>query len=268
MNGTELINVEFSDKIVMISGAAKGFGKRTAECFFAKGANLVLTDFNEDTLEAALAPYSDSPKRVVGIAGDIGIEDTSQRLAKLAADTFGGLDIAINNAGIVHSQARLDALESAVAEKIIQVDLLGVFYAMKYQLPLMMKRNQETGEQCNIVNLASAAGLMGSPMLSAYAAAKHGVVGLTKSAALEYARKGIRVNAVCPAFSDTDMANDALKESPHGVEEAERRLVAGVPMNRLASVDEIVQAIIWSCSPSNSFYTGQTLAIDGGLTAF
>ncbi len=268
MNTAEIINVEFADKVVIISGAARGFGRRAAECFFEKGANLVLTDFNQEMLEKAIEPYASSKNRVVGIAGDIGKEETSIHLAELANSAFGGLDIAINNAGIVHSQCRLDALDSAIAEKVIQVDLLGVFYAMKHQLPLMMKRHQENGEQCNIVNLASAAGLMGSPMLSAYAAAKHGVVGLTKSAALEYARKGIRVNAVCPAFSDTDMAHDALKESPHGKEEAERRLVAGVPMNRLASVDEIVQAILWSCSPSNKFYTGQTLAIDGGLTAF
>jgi len=259
---------EFPGKTVFISGAGRGFGKRTAELFFEKGANLVLTDFNDSLVELAMSPYSDATNRVVAIAGDIGEEDTSIKTAKLAVDTFGSLDIAINNAGIVHDQAKLDALPSETAQKVIQVDLLGVFYAMKHQIPLMLKRHMDTGEQCNIVNLGSAAGLMGSPLLSAYAAAKHGVIGLTKSAALEYARKGIRINAVCPAFADTDMARDAFNRSPHGPREAEKRLVAGVPMQRLATVDEVVQAILWVCSPSNSFFTGQTLAIDGGLTAF
>lgn len=259
---------EFAGNTVFISGAARGFGKRTAERFFAMGANLVLSDFNDEMLEIALAPYSSSPARVIGLAGDIGLEATSVAFCALADKTFGGIDIAINNAGIVHSQARLDTLDSSVAQNVVQVDLMGVFYAMKHQLPLMMEQHQKTGRQCNIVNLSSAAGLMGSPMLSIYAAAKHGVIGLTKSAALEYARKGIRINAVCPAFTDTDMARDALKESSHGMEEAEKRLVSTVPIPRLATIDEIVQAIIWVCSPQNSFYTGQSLAVDGGLTAF
>lgn len=259
---------EFKGKTVLISGAGRGFGKRSAECFFKKGANLVLTDYDDAMLDKALAPYAGHHDQVVGISGDIGQPETSINVANLAEKTFGGLDIAINNAGIVHPQARLDVLDTDIVEKIIQVDLLGVFYAMKYQLPLLMKRHQETGEQCNIVNLASAAGIMGSPMLSAYSAAKHGVIGLTRSAALEYARKGIRINAVCPAFTDTDMARNALQESHHGAEEAERRLVAGVPLNRLAKIDEVVQAILWACSPKNSFYTGQALSIDGGLSAF
>jgi NAD(P)-dependent dehydrogenase (short-subunit alcohol dehydrogenase family) len=261
-------NEEFHAKTVLISGAGRGFGKRSAECFFEKGANLVLTDYDDEMLEKAISPFSNSTDRVVGICGDIAKPETSRNAAELARNTFDGLDIAINNAGIVHSQARLDELDCDKVEKVIQVDLLGVFYAMKYQIPLMMKRAQETGEQCNIVNLGSAAALMGSPMLSAYAAAKHGVIGLTKSAALEYARKGIRINAVCPAFADTEMARNAFKESRHGEKEAERRLVAGVPLQRLAKVNEVVQAILWTCSPQNSFYTGQSLAIDGGLSAF
>ena len=261
-------NSEFQGKTILISGAGRGFGLHAAKCFFDQGANLVLTDFDEEMLEKALAPYSDYRNRAVGISGDIGDEDTSVRSANLASESFGALDIAVNNAGIVHHQARLDVLDSKTAENVIQVDLLGVFYAMKHQLPLMMKRHQDTGEQCNIVNIASAAGIMGSPMLSAYSAAKHGVIGLTRSAALEYARKGIRINAVCPAFADTDMARNALQDSHHGPEEAERRLVAGVPLNRLATVDEVVQAILWACSPRNSFYTGQAISIDGGLSSF
>ena len=258
----------FAEKIVFISGAARGFGKSTAQRFFDQGASLVLNDVDEAMLEKAMAPYAKHSDRVVGIAGDIGKPETSMKAANLADETFGGLDIAINNAGILHPQARLDTLDSEAVEKVIQVNLLGVFYAMKHQLPLMMKRHQQTGEQCNIVNMGSAAALMGSPMLSAYAAAKHGVIGLTRSVSIEYASKGIRINAVCPSFADTHMANDALNESRHEFEEAQKRMVAGVPLKRLATVDEVVQAILWVCSASNSFYTGQALSIDGGLSTF
>ncbi len=263
-----MISSDFVEKTVWISGAARGFGRRAAQVFFQYGANLVLTDYDEALLEIAMEPYNNAGNRVVAFAGDIGDENTSIQLAQLTRDAFSGLDICINNAGIVHPQSRLDALDTATAEQVIQIDLLGVFYAMKHQIPLLLEQHEKTGEQCNIVNLGSAAGLMGSPMLSVYAAAKHGVIGLTKSAAMEYARKGLRVNAICPSFTDTDMARDALKQSPHGEAEAERRLVGNVPIPRLATIDEIVQAIVWVCSPSNSFYTGQALSVDGGLSAF
>ena len=108
---------------------------------------------------------------------------------------------------------------------------------------------------------------MGSPLLSAYSAAKHGVVGLTKTAALEYAQAGIRINAICPSFADTQMAQEAIVQSPHEDEIALKRLTASIPLKRLATIDEVVQSIFWICSPANSFYTGQALSIDGGLSA-
>lgn len=259
---------DFSGRTVLITGAARGFGARTAARFFDAGSNLVLGDLNDELLAQALEPYRDHGDRVSGLSGDVGEEDTARRLVELAGETHGGLDIAVNNAGIAHGQLRLEDIDGGEAADVVRVDLLGVFHAMKHQVPAMRQRHETTGRDCAIVNVASAAGLMGAPMLSVYAAAKHGVVGLTRSAALENARRGIRINAVCPAFARTDMLDSALQDSKHGPEEAYRRLVAGVPMQRVGEVDEVVQAILWACDEANSFFTGQTIAIDGGLTAF
>ncbi len=262
-----MTNSEFNEKTVFISGAARGFGQHIAQRFFNEGANLVLSDYNEELLADALSPFSKAPGRVVGIAGDIGLEETSRQAVQLAKDNFGRLDIAINNAGIVHELVRLHQLEGQDAEKVIQTDLMGVFFAMKHQIGLMLEKDRNPDLQCNIVNVASAAGIMGSPLLSAYSAAKHGVVGLTKTAALEYAQAGIRINAICPSFADTQMAQEAIVQSPHEDDIALKRLTASIPLKRLATIDEVVQSIFWICSPANSFYTGQALSIDGGLSA-
>ncbi len=262
-----MANFEFHEKTVFISGAARGFGQHIARRFFDEGANLVLSDYSEELLADALSPYSNTKTRVVGIAGDIGLEQTSSQAMQLAKDKFGGLDIAINNAGIVHELVRLHQLDAQEADKVIQTDLMGVFYAMKHQIQLMLDKGKNPELQCNIVNVASAAGIMGSPLLSAYSAAKHGVVGLTKTAALEYAQAGIRINAICPSFADTQMAQEALEQSPHEDTIAMKKLTASIPLKRLATIDEVVQSIFWICSPANSFYTGQALSIDGGLSA-
>ena len=262
-----MANSEFHEKTVFISGAARGFGQHIAQRFFDEGANLILSDYSEELLNDALSPYSSDQGRVVGVFGDIGLEETSHQAMQLAKDKFGTLDIAINNAGIVHHLARLHQLDSLEAANVIQTDLMGVFYAMKHQIPLMLEQAKNSDLQCNIVNVASAAGIMGSPLLSAYSAAKHGVVGLTKTAALEYAQAGIRINAICPSFADTQMAQEALEQSPHQDEIAMKRLTASIPLKRLATIDEVVQSIFWICSPANSFYTGQALSIDGGLSA-
>jgi len=144
---------------------------------------------------------------------------------------------------------------------------MGVFYAMKHQIPLMLKTAAETGRTGSILNVASAAGVMGAPMIAAYSAAKHGVVGLTRSAAVEYGRKGIRVNCICPAFTKTDMVLRPLQSDPKGAAKAEANMVASNPMQRLGEVLEIVEAMLFAVSPANSFFNGQALSVDGGLSA-
>jgi len=258
----------FTGKTVLISGAGRGLGKQAALCFAQAGARMVLNDFDAATLEQTLAELKNGGFEACGIAGDIAKEETSAKLVELTVETFGGLHIAVNNAGIAQEQVRLHQIDSGEAERVVAIDLMGVFYAMKHQIPLMLKTLEAEGSQANVLNVASAAGVMGSPMLSMYAAAKHGVVGLTRSAALEYGAKGIRINALCPAFARTNMVTDMLDTSKHGPEMAEARLVSNNPMRRLGEIDEVVQAMLWACSGENSFFNGQALSIDGGLRSF
>lgn len=255
---------QFSGLTVLISGAAGGFGRRAAERLAAEGANLVLTDLDDKRLDAVAGELDCG---CVTLAGDISEHRTSKKLVDLAAEKFGGLDIAINNAGIAQNFVRLPLVSVGEARQIIEIDLLAVFFAMKYQLNLMERQYREHQRKGIIVNISSIAGLGGAPKLSVYAAAKHGVVGLTRSAAAEFATKGIRVNAVCPSYARTDMAMQFLKDAPQGEEAATAELVRGVPMKRLAEVDEVVEVILFAASPANSFMTGQTLAVDGGIEA-
>ena len=259
---------DFSGQVVLISGAARGLGKRAAERFGQAGAKLVLSDFAADGLEATHSMLQAEGVEVVSHSGDIAQESTSEALVALAKSTFGALHVAINNAGIGQAHLRLHETPSDMARSIIDVDLMGVFYAMKAQLPLLMETAANEANPTSILNVASAAGVMGSPKLAAYAAAKHGVVGLTRSAAIEYGSKGVRINALCPAFARTNMVTDILDASPKGAQEAEARLVSNNPMRRLGEVDEVVQAMLWASDAENGFFNGQTLSIDGGLRSF
>ena len=261
------MNHEFTGEIAYVSGAGRGFGRAVAERLAAGGAKLVVTDISDALVNGTLDALRALGAEADGIAGDIADEAVSQAIAALIGERHGHLTIAINNAGIAQPQLRLHETDSALAQKVVAVDLMGVFFAMKHQIPLLLKGVERTGGQGRILNVASAAGLIGSPMLAAYAAAKHGVVGLTRSAAIEYGRKGLRIDAICPAFTKTEMVLKPLETSPHGREKAEANMVAFNPMQRLGEVDEVVQAMIWAISRANSYFNGQTLGIDGGLTA-
>lgn len=256
--------MRFEGKTVLITGAAGGFGSRTAEAFADAGARLVLSDIDAK----ALAEVTESlDVEAVGLPGDVRDPGYHHDLVDLALSEFGALDVAVNNAGIVSPMQRMPDTDPEFARRVIDIDLMGVFYALQAQLPVMSSRFDEEGIPSAIVNIASAAGLVGSPFLGIYAAAKHGVVGLTRSAAAEYGRKGVRVNAVCPSFADTAMLAEFLDESPKGRTAAEYSLTKAIPMGRIGQVDEVVRAILFAASPENSFMTGETLSVDGGLTA-
>lgn len=252
----------FRDRTVLITGATGGFGRRAAERFATEGARLVLSDIDPRRLEEMA---SSLPAQTAVLAGDVSDEALSENLVALALERFGGLDVAVNNAGIVHGMGKLPLLSSEEARRVVDIDLMGVFYALKHQLPAMEGRYRRDGTRAAIVNIASVAGIAGAPRLSVYAAAKHGVVGLTRSAAAEYATKGVRINAVCPSFARTPMVTAGMAGADTQAAEAE--LTRGVPMRRLAEVDEIVEVILFAADPNNSFMTGQTLAADGGITA-
>ncbi len=259
---------DFAGQIVLITGAARGFGLGATKRLMEAGAKVVMNDREENSLEAACEQAGFSTQQVALHAGDVADPKTHEALVALAADRFGGLDIAINNAGIGQTQVRLEGIDAAEVERVIAVDLLGVIHAMRAQLPVMAAAHRKDGRQRTILNVASVAGVMAAPTLAVYAAAKHGVVGLTRSTAIEYGRRGVRVNALCPAFTRTNMVMDSLNMAPDGVEEATKRLTENNPMQRLGEVDEIVQAMLWAVSPQNSFYNGQTVVVDGGLSAF
>ena len=247
---------------VLITGAASGFGRLTAQRFAEEGARLVLGDVSEQ----GLGETADMVRRAGGEAvhrvTDVARLEDAQALVNASVSAYGRLDVALNNAGIGHGSAKLPDIPIDEMRLVIEVDLIAVFLAMKVQLPLMERQGSGA-----ILNVSSAAGVTGAPLMSAYAAAKHGVIGLTKSAAGEYARKGVRINAICPSFAGTPMVTGMLDEMRGGAEEAKTRLLSAVPMRRMAEPEEIVQAMLWICSPQNSFMTGHSLVLDGGLTA-
>ena len=254
----------FDGATVLITGAAGGLGRGAAKGFAAEGARLVLSDMAQGALEDLAATLG---TETAILAGDISDEKLSEDLVELAVKKFGRLDVAINNAGIVQSFVRLPQVASDEARRVLEIDLLGVFYAMKHQIPRMEQQFKATGTGGAIVNIASVAGLVGAPKLSVYAAAKHGVVGLTKSAAAEYATKGVRVNAICPAHTRTAMVDGFVRMSGAPEADALAELTRGVPMKRVGEVEEIVTAILFAADPANSFMTGHALAVDGGVGA-
>lgn len=260
----------FDGATILITGAAGGFGSAAAKRFAREGARLVLSDYDKGALDAVCGEIAEEiGSEVVPADGDISDEKLSKDLVELAVERFGRLDVAVNNAGIAQSVfEKLAKIDSQEAQRIVNVDLMGVFYAMKHQLPVMERQFRETGFGGAIVNVASVAGVTGASGLSIYAAAKHGVVGLTRSAAQEYARLGVRINAVCPSFARTKMATAMLGVELRGKVVTEEEMVRGIPMARLAEIEEVVETFVFACSPRNSFMTGQTLHVDGGLTAY
>jgi NAD(P)-dependent dehydrogenase (short-subunit alcohol dehydrogenase family) len=256
----------FENRVVMITGAAGGFGAAAARRFAAEGAALVLSDMDKPGLASLTDDLTRNGSAVFSELVDVTSEKEIESHIASAATALGPLDVAINNAGIGQSLAPLTETTLADYDRIMAVNARGVFLGMKHQLPGMIALGRGA-----ILNVASAAGLVGAGQLAAYAASKHAVVGLTRAAADEVARKGIRINALCPSFAPTPLFNEMADEigARHGMtrEDAYARIAARIPMRRVARVDEVVQAMLWACDPANSFMTGQTISIDGGLTA-
>ena len=250
----------FAGLSVLLTGAASGLGAAAARAFAGQGARLTLVDLDPG-VESVAAPLG-----ARAIVADVSDEAAARDMVAAALDAHGRIDVAVNNAGIGGAMAPLTAIPVEDFDRIMAVNARGVFLGMKHQLPPMI----EAGKGA-ILNVASAAGLVGAGRLAAYAASKHAVVGLTRSAADEVARHGIRVNALCPSFTATPLFEamaDGIAER-HGVSrgDATARTLSRVPMGRIAAPGEIVQAMLWACAPDNTFFTGQALALDGGLTA-
>jgi NAD(P)-dependent dehydrogenase (short-subunit alcohol dehydrogenase family) len=257
---------KFDGLVVQITGAASGFGAGAARRFAAEGARLALSDRNRDGLKDLVSELAAAGAEVVSHTVDVADEkDVSTHIAA-TLEEYGQIDIAINNAGIGQEMKPIHLIEADEFDRIMSVNCRGVFLGMKYQLPDMTARRSGA-----ILNVASVAGILGAGMLAAYAASKHAVVGLTRAAADEVARKNVRVNALCPAFAATPLFDEMADEfgGRQGIDrdQAYSKIVSRVPMQRVAQPEEIVQAMIWACDPDNTFMTGQAISIDGGLSA-
>ena len=257
--------MRFKDKVVIVTGACGGIGSKAVEGFLEEGALVLASDLEKEQLEELKTNFNTS--RLITLAGDVRKSSTHLSLVETAVTNFGGLDIALNNAGVSHEVVKLPLIEEEVARRVFDIDLMAVFLAMRAQLPIMAEQFSKTGRCGAIVNVSSAAGLVAAPLMSVYSAAKHGVIGLTKSAAAEYAKRGVRINSICPAFTKTAMVEGFFENTQQDRKKAIERLTQGMPMSRMAEVSEIIVGILFAADPSNSFMTGNSIAIDGGLTA-
>lgn len=251
------MNISFENKVALVTGAASGLGLATAKAFAASGAAVALADRNEDAVNAAASQLAAQGHKVLAIRCDVADDAQVEAMVAKTVAAFGQLDAAYNNAGIQNLLAETADTTPEDYDRVMGVNLRGVWSSMKFELQQM--RKQGSGA---IVNCSSLGGLLGGNQRGIYHAAKHGVLGFTKSAALEYAARGIRVNAVCPGMIHTPMT-DQMIASGQG-EALAAMLKQNVPMGRQGRPEEIADAVLWLCSSAASYITGQSISVDGG----
>jgi len=248
---------DFDGKVVAITGAASGIGRATARRFAACGARVVVADIDVPGAHETVDLIAAAGGTATAVHTDVADSASVRGMVATAVTTYGGLDIAHNNAGIVGAGANIGEMADETWERGIAVMLSGVFYGIKHEVPAMLERGGGA-----IINTSSGAGLIGFPGMANYVAAKHGVIGLTKTAALEYIKQGIRINAICPGTARSRMVDEWID----GSAEAEAQVAALHPIGRIAEADEIAEAVLWLASPAASFVVGVALPIDGGYT--
>jgi NAD(P)-dependent dehydrogenase (short-subunit alcohol dehydrogenase family) len=249
---------ELEGKVGLVTGGTSGIGRETAVLFAKAGAKVVVAGRRaaegEETIELVRAAGGDG----LFVKTDVSKASEVEMLVQKAVDKFGRLDVAFNNAGVESLQVPIVRQSEDDWDRTIAINLKGVWLSLKYEIRQMLKQ----GSSGAIVNMASITGLVGAVGAAAYSASKHGVIGLTQTAALENAKNGIRVNAVCPGFTQTPMADRALR-----VPSVYKYVVSCHPIGRLGKPTEIAEAVVWMCSDRASFMTGQSLILDGGFLA-
>jgi len=254
--------LDFSEQSALITGAASGFGKELALALASRGASLTLADFNAEGLAATVAEAEKLGAKVVSRVGDVSQESHAEELVNAAVEAFGKLDIAVNNAGIAPHLGPLTQLDGDTLTKQLDVNTKGVAFGLKYQLRVMAAQKHGA-----ILNVSSMAGLGGTPMGSSYGAAKHAVIGLTKTAAVEFGGLNVRVNAICPFFTQTPMVDNPIMNPKGDIEDVNKNLARGCPMKRIARVEEVVNVMVMMLSPTNTYMNGIAVPVDGGMSA-
>jgi NAD(P)-dependent dehydrogenase (short-subunit alcohol dehydrogenase family) len=251
------MSFSFENKVALLTGAASGIGLATAQAFARAGAAVALADVNGDAARAAAEALIAEGHRAIGIRCDVSDIDQVEAMVKEIVATFGRLDAAFNNAGIQNKLAEIADATVEDYDKVMSINLRGVWSCMKFELEYMRRQGSGT-----IVNCSSLGGLVGGAERANYHAAKHGVIGLTKSAALEYAARNIRVNAVCPGLIWTPMADQMVAA---GQGDALAGMTQMIPMGRHGKPEEIADAVLWLSSSTSSYVTGQSISVDGGF---
>lgn len=245
-------------KVAFVTGGSSGIGKATALQFAKRGDAVAVVDVNSKQASDTLKLIKDANGTAFFIECDVSKDDQVQAAIKQTLKQYGRLDYAFNNAGIEGAQAVTADCSLENWDRVININLKGVWLCMKYQIPEMLKQGGGA-----IVNCASIAGLVGFPGIPAYTASKHGVIGLTKCAALEYAKQNIRINAVCPGVIQTPM----IDRFAHGEAQIRNQLAAGEPVGRMGKPDEIASTVLFLCSEDSTFVTGHPMVVDGGWVA-
>jgi NAD(P)-dependent dehydrogenase (short-subunit alcohol dehydrogenase family) len=249
--------LDFSGQVALVTGAAAGMGLATARAFAAAGASVVLADFKEAAVKAEADKLVAARFKAVAVRCDVSDDAQVAAMVERAVAAFGRLDCAFNNAGVMAKIAPTADSTPEEWERVIGVNLRGVWSCLRHELRQMERQGGGA-----IVNNASVGALTGNPGIGSYIASKHGVVGLTRTAALEYVKRGVRVNAVNPGLIDTQVARDVVA----GDEQAYGEIAKGVPIGRAGRPEEIAAAVLWLCSPAASYVVGHALTVDGGMT--